>query len=198
MSTAAMATGAGDAGLDHFDGAEAGTGLVLDDIGSMRTGAGEVEIDLASRIPPPEVTSGFSAVFLRQKDHFGLASSPVDVDSTGSASGSPSRERLVQLSRLSGMLSFWRALLANGALSKEVSGVGLGRARAYRYRSIVSIEDRTGGYVLISGGMVDSDRNASNLSSALCDVGVTYVSSSRFRKALLYASSSSSGKSASW
>jgi hypothetical protein len=106
MPTAGMVTGAGDAGLDDFAGAEAGMVPVLDGRGSMRTGAGVFDIDLASRIPPPDVTNGFSAVFFRQNDHFGFASSPCGVVWAGSASGSPSRDRLVQLSRLSCRLSF--------------------------------------------------------------------------------------------
>jgi len=76
MSTAGMVTGAGDAGLDDFAGAGAGDGPTLEGRGSIGIGAGELDIDLASRIPPPEVTNGFSAVFFRQNDHFGFASSP--------------------------------------------------------------------------------------------------------------------------
>jgi hypothetical protein len=101
-----MATGAGDAGLDDPAGAEAGMGPTLDGRGSMSTGAGELDIVLASRIPPPDVTNGFSAVFFRQKDHFGFTSSPCAAASTGSASGSPSRDRVVQLSKLSCKFSF--------------------------------------------------------------------------------------------
>ena len=106
VSTAGTMAGAGDAGLDDFAEAESGIGPEIDDRGSWSTGAGEPDIDLASRIPPPDVTNGFSAVFFRQNDHFGFASSPCGVVWTGSASGSPSRDRLLQLSKLSCKVSF--------------------------------------------------------------------------------------------
>lgn len=75
-SATGIAGGAGDAGLDSRVGPGIGEASVFDDRGSNESGAGELDVDLASRIPPPDVTNGLSAVFLRQNDHLGLTSSP--------------------------------------------------------------------------------------------------------------------------
>jgi len=71
-----MAEGEGEAGREDCAGADSDTDLVFDGLRSASTGAGEIDIDFASSIPPPEVTNGLSAVFFRQNDHFGLVSSP--------------------------------------------------------------------------------------------------------------------------
>lgn len=73
LSAAADKTdGAGEAGLEDFELA-----LPIEGRGSIviGAGAGAGEADLTSSTPPPEVTSCFSAVGLRQNDHFDLVSS---------------------------------------------------------------------------------------------------------------------------
>lgn len=130
VSIAAPREGAGEAGLEPFV-AEPDKALLMEGLGSFDRGTGGLDSDLTSSRPPPEVTRDFSAVFFRQKDHFGLASSACGAVSSVSASGSPKRDRLVQLSRFSWTLSVWRDLRDTGMLSKEVFGVGFGRERAY-------------------------------------------------------------------
>lgn len=65
---------AGEAGREGFD-ACADVTLLIDGLGSVGPEDWTGEADLISNTPPPEVTSGLSAVVLRQKDHFDLASS---------------------------------------------------------------------------------------------------------------------------
>lgn len=73
--------GAGEAGLEGFELALPIEGL--DSSGAdVRTVGVEEEADLTSRMPPPDVTSGFSAVDFRQNDHFDFASSVCALDSS--------------------------------------------------------------------------------------------------------------------
>lgn len=134
LSIAGPTAGAGDAGLEPLD-AEPDTALLIEGLGSDGAGIGGLAMDFTSSIPPPDVTRGFSAVFFRQNDHFGFASSACGVASSGKASGSPRRDRLVQLSKLSWTPTSRRDLRDEAMLRKEVSGVGFGRDRAYWYLS---------------------------------------------------------------
>lgn len=102
---------------------------------------------LTSNTPPPLVTSIFSAVFFRQKDHFGRASTTTGADSTGT-SGSPSLERLVQESRDAAASSRLARRDEVVDVSREVSGAGLGRDKAYACLSCVVVEEIKIGYVL--------------------------------------------------
>jgi hypothetical protein len=104
--TAGTKGGAGEAGLDVLVVMAADAALLTEGRDSIGAGVDEVDIDLASSMPPPDVTSAFSAVFFLQNDHFGLASSACEELSMGRVSGSPRRDRLVQLSRLSARFSF--------------------------------------------------------------------------------------------
>ena len=104
--TAGMEGGAGEAGLDVLLADDTEAAELSGGRDSIGAGVDELEIDLASSIPPPDVTKGFSAVFFLQNDHFGLTSSACVELSTGRGSGSPRRDRLVQLSRLSARFSF--------------------------------------------------------------------------------------------
>lgn len=104
--------------------------LLIDGLGSMDTGDGTEVADLTSSIPPPEVTSGLSGAALLQNDHLGLASSSFWFVSVTDASGSPSLERLVQLSRLSRAFSLRRDRRPRGILRSEVSGMVFGLVRA--------------------------------------------------------------------
>ena len=124
--------GAGEAGLDTFVAvAELEVALLVDGLGSIGAedvGAGEA--GLTSSIPPPDVTSGFSGAAFLQNDHLGFASSACWLVSACGASGSPKRDRLVQLSRLSRGLSLRRDRRPRGIFRREVSGVVFGLLRA--------------------------------------------------------------------
>jgi hypothetical protein len=98
--------GAGEAGREVLVAIEADVALLTEGRDSIGAGVDELDIVLASSKPPPDVTNGFSAVFFLQNDHFGLASSACKELSMGRVSGSPRRDRLVQLSRLSARFSF--------------------------------------------------------------------------------------------